>query len=339
MLRLIKKIFTNIGPEILIKNKLKIHLDFKNLSKIHYQNFGKLNPSKKFYIIRRNPTAGFFSNITFILNHLKICNEMNFIPIIDMKNYPTLYNEKKKIKKTYNSWEYYFEKLNKYSLKEVYKSSKVFLSSTVFQKNMSIDINNRELKKHFNKIKIRKEILDKVKYFKKINFQKKDRILGVHFRGSTYKTARGHAFPSTSKHMIENIQSLINKFGYNKIFIVTEEQKYLQLLKKKFKRKLIFYDSYRMNKLDSFTIYPRKNHRYLLGEEILIETLLLSECKGLTFVKSNVISAALMFSKKKIKQHELYFGLNIRNKFFSRYLWYIRAFLPAYFGGLKLSNK
>ena len=56
-----------------------------------------------------------------------------------------------------------------------------------------------------------------------------------------------------------------------------------------------------MNNLDSFNIYPRKNHRYLLGEEILIETIILSKCQGLTFIKSNVISAAIMFAKKKNK--------------------------------------
>ena len=94
-----------------------------------------------------------------------------------------------------------------------------------------------------------------------------------------------------------------------------------------------------MYNLDSFKIFPRKNHRYLLGEEILIETLILSKCQGLTFVKSNVISAAIAFSKNKIKLHEIFFGLNSRNKFLSKYLWYIKSMLPAKLGGLKYINK
>ena len=84
---------------------------------LEYKSFGHLNKDKIFYIIRRYPSAGLFSNITFILNHLRVCDKANFIPIIDMENYPTLYNENKIIKKTKNSWEYYFENLNKYSLK------------------------------------------------------------------------------------------------------------------------------------------------------------------------------------------------------------------------------
>ena len=70
----------------------------KNCSNFSFHSFGNLNKDKIFYIIRRYPWAGFFSNITFILNHLKICKKMKFIPIIDMENYPTIYNEKIKFK-------------------------------------------------------------------------------------------------------------------------------------------------------------------------------------------------------------------------------------------------
>ena len=89
--------------------------------------------------------------------------------------------------------------------------------------------------------------------------------------------------------MKKQINYLINNFNYDKIFVVTEEQKYLNSLIKEFREKVIFYDSYRMNKLDSYKIYPRKNHRYLLGEEIFIECLILSKCNGLTYIRSNVI--------------------------------------------------
>jgi hypothetical protein len=264
---------------------------------------------------------------------------MNFIPIIDMKYYATLYNQFNKIKNTKNAWKYFFKKLNNYSLEKVYKSKNVFLSSLRFEQNMSVDMTDNLLSKYFKKIKIRESIIKKAKIFVNKEFDKKSNILGVHFRGSTYKTARGHAFPLTINLMIKNIETLMQKYKYDKIFLVTEEQNYLDALKKKFNKKLLFYNSFRMDKLDSFKIYPRRNHRYLLGEEILIETLILSKCQGLTYVKSNVISAAIMFAQKKIKTHEIFLGFNTRNKFFSKYLWYIKSFLPAKFGGLKFLNK
>lgn len=339
MLKKVKELLTNTGPQISQNNKINFKIFQNNLNYLSFKSFGNINRNKVFYVIRRYPTAGLFSNITFILNHLRICDQMNFIPIIDMRYYPTLYNEPNLIKKTKNAWEYFFKKLNNYSLKKVYKSKNVFLSSLRFEKNMALDMTDTSLSKYFNKIKVRKDIIKKKNIFLKKEFDKKNKVLGVHFRGSTYKTARGHAFPPTIKLMIKNIEKLMQKYKYNKIFLVTEEQKFLDALKKKFNNKLIYYNSFRMNKLDSFKIYPRRNHRYLLGKEILIETLILSKCQGLTYIKSNVISAAIRFAQRKIKTHEIFLGFNTRNKFFSRYLWFIKSFLPPKLGGINFLNK
>ena len=54
-----------------------------------------------------------------MLNHLQIADKFNYIPFVDMENFPSWYNEKDKIKNTFNSWEYYFSKVSKYSLKDV----------------------------------------------------------------------------------------------------------------------------------------------------------------------------------------------------------------------------
>ena len=56
----------------------------------------KKNKKKTFYIIKRTPGAGLFSNFIFVLNHLKIAESCGYIPIVDMENFPTIYNELKK---------------------------------------------------------------------------------------------------------------------------------------------------------------------------------------------------------------------------------------------------
>ena len=95
-------------------------------------------------------------------------------------------------------------------------------------------------------------------FFKK-NFSNNDKILEFIFRGSTYKTARGHAYPSTIPEMIKNISNLIKKYKYNKIFLVTEEYNNLKSLEKKnLVKNYFFFDSFRMKNIDSFKIYPRK---------------------------------------------------------------------------------
>ena len=65
--------------------------------KFNLYSFGNKNKNKIFYVIRRSPGAGLFSNVTFVINHLKICDKYKFIPIIDMENFTTIYNEKNKV--------------------------------------------------------------------------------------------------------------------------------------------------------------------------------------------------------------------------------------------------
>ena len=83
---------------------------------------------------------------------------------------------------------------------------------------MEVDIYKKDYFKYLNKIKIKKKFYKKANNFFKKNFSNNDNILGVHFRGSTYKTARGHAYPATIPEMIKNISKLIKKYKYNKIF-------------------------------------------------------------------------------------------------------------------------
>ena len=62
--------------------------------------FGIKNKNKIFYVIKRTPGAGLFSNVIYVLNHLLVAEKNKFIPIIDMENFTTIYNEKEKINNT-----------------------------------------------------------------------------------------------------------------------------------------------------------------------------------------------------------------------------------------------
>ena len=94
-----KKLLTNTGPKPYFtkRNTLKSFLIGENFEFL--KNTGNKNKNKIFYVIRRSPGAGLFSNVTFVINHLKICDKYKFIPIIDMENFTTIYNEKNKVEK------------------------------------------------------------------------------------------------------------------------------------------------------------------------------------------------------------------------------------------------
>ena len=175
---LIKKIITNVGPLPLIQTKS--NRLYKKINNSALISFGKLNKNKYFYVIKRSPGAGMFSNLTFVMNHLLIAHNHNLIPVIDMENFPTIYNEKKKIDGTYNSWEYFFNPVSKYTLDEVYKSKNVFITSNRFLQIFTHNIYDQKFKQIRNKININNFISLMNKNFYKLFFQKNcNKVLNI----------------------------------------------------------------------------------------------------------------------------------------------------------------
>jgi hypothetical protein len=334
----IKKILlVDEGPKPLFLRNQPLPKNSNLKNEFEVCNFGDLNKDKIFYIIRRTSHAGIFSYLSFVLNHIKIAKINNFIPIIDMENFTSPYNEKKKILNTNNSWEYYFNQSCNYSLEEVYRSQNVIFSRTDFHHKMEYRIH---LVPEFQKYKDNEIILLK-NYYKYVDdfFTNKNlhtkKILGVHFRGTSYKTSRGHIFPATKIQIKNHIDKLLHEENFDKIYLCTEESEYLNFFKEYYKDNLLYIESFRSNKNDAFTKYPRENHRYLLGDEAVKEALILSKCQSLLFVRSNIINAANYFSNEKQNLYEIFNGFNSRNQFIARWLWFIKKTLPKSFFGLK----
>ena len=336
--QIIKKVLlVDEGPKPLFYRKQIEPLKVSKKNGFTCCEFGNLNSDKTFYIIHRVSHAGIFSYLSFIVNHLVISQKNNFIPIVDMENFTNPYNEKDQIDNTFNSWEYYFNQTSDYSLKDIYKSKNVIFSRSDFNKEMEYRIH---LEPKFKKF-IGKEINFKKKYISFVNeyFEKNDlnnkKILGVHFRGTSYKTSSGHILPATTSQMKKYVDKIINKEKFDKIFICTEEQNYLEFFKKHYSKILLYIDTYRSNRNDAFKKYDRINHRFLLGDESIKEALILSRCKSLLFVRSNIINAANFFSKEEQNLYEIFNGFNSRNQFLSRFLWFVKSKLPKNFYGLK----
>jgi hypothetical protein len=333
IIKYLKKIFDNIyltreadvinneDNKIITGNKVKIDL--------------KTNSKKKFfYIIQRSPGAGMFSNLIFVLNHLKICERHGFTPVVDMKNYPTIYNEKNKIFNTLNSWNYYFEPVSNVNLNQVYNSGKIITCSSLNYKNF--EVCSKDIKKIYKKyIKIKKIYKDEAEIFAN-KFIKENKVLAIHYRGTSYKTSAGHPYPPTFKQMKNLINQIFKNEKYNKIFLCTEDLDMFQNLKKFYKNKLIYKDSYRSYKDDAFKIYPRKNHRFKLGKEIIVEALIISKCKGFLSTETNISNFVnIIMKNNKPKFYKIENGYNSTNEYYAMWLWYLKKILPSSFGGFK----
>jgi len=334
----IKKKITTQSPSPLNNlEKSNIYNQYRNHKNTSFFSFGKKNPDKIFYIIKRTPGSGLFSNVVFVLNHLKIARNKNYIPFVDMEKFHTIYNEKNKIHKTKNAWEYYFKNFSDYAIDEIYQSQNVYITSNSFEETFFKDLNTEEITKFFREhVRIKKNYFKFIKNFSDKNFKNK-KILGIHFRGTSYKNSPGHPFPATKKQIINKINELQLYNNFDKIFLVTEEENYKKFLISRLGEKILFIkSSYRSNKDDAFKIYPRRRHRFKMGREALIETLLLSKCEYLIHITSNISSAAIAWQlNKDQKRYRIDNGLNVNNIFVAEVLWYIKKILPEFLGGFK----
>tara|TARA_B100001741_G_C16533507_1_gene590715 strand:+ start:341 stop:1387 length:1047 start_codon:yes stop_codon:yes gene_type:complete len=316
-------------------------------SKFYFKKFGNLNPDKIFYVIQRTPGFGLFSNLSFVLNHIKIAKDFGFIPVVDMENFPSIYNEKKKILNTMNSWEYYFEQLSNITLDEVYKSKNVILTENNFySKNedffANITDSNDLVEILRNNVRLKNSKYKLLSHLKKKLFDNK-KTLGVHFRGTTYKTA-GVVYAATTNQMINKINEILKENNYDQIFLVTEDLKNFNSIVNYFGDKIIFLKTSLRGSsdLEVWDNYPRERHRYKLGRDILLETYLLSYCEGYIDIDTNPreIAHALNLYKNQ-KRYTIDNGHNKSWPIFNhiKYSWYIRNFLPERFGGFHNNSK
>jgi hypothetical protein len=297
-----------------------------------------LSLNKKYYVIWRNGrSAGFFSIITGIIGHIKIAEKLGMIPIIDLDNFPCIYQEKEKIFGTNNVFEYYFEPTSNKKLIDIYKSKQFFLSGGGYPPDHTMSISTNleliDIWRTYFKLNIQsQEKLD----VRRTNLLINERTLGVHFRGQEMRRFRSHPFPMKLRQAIALAQKELATGNFDKIFFVSEGENYLNKFEKSFPGLVVSSDSFRSRYINSYKIYPRKRHFYHLGVEILTDTILLSECGGIISASSNVSEMAIFLNQGKYGTNiQIRNGTNSSNIFLSKFLWYFKAMIPEKFGGFK----
>ena len=265
MLKKFKLLLLNTFYKIRFKEKVKIKQKFDQINraskhKIIKLSFGEKNKNKNFFVIKRTPGGGLFSNFLYVLKYINFALNKNYIPYVDMQNFPTNYNQSKNLNNIKNVWELYFEKISKVKLEDIYNSKNVYFSKTKFKTDLK-DYENLKLRKlFFSKIKINKKICRNSNNFFDKNFKKKSAI-GIHLRGTDQKITPGHHLPPTVYDLQILIDSIIKEKKNFKFFLVTEQKKYYEFLTKKYGRFICTYPSFRADKVSDFNISIRKNHR------------------------------------------------------------------------------
>lgn len=273
---------------------------------------------------------GFFTELFWTINHLQFCETEGKIPVILWDN-KFAYFSKDGYNGSLNGWEYYFEPVSNLSHQpgdRIYKNLTYNNFTCVwwymqYIKNMHL-LTPEEQKtfvglplpgnlagenftyptdfghpygQNFRKyvkslmdkyVRIKDVIKNKIDAFYLSNM-KGNHVVGIHLRGN-------FLFKEVGTVPLEAICNEANKVAKeNTIFFVATDQKpLLEAAKKLLKGKVIAYEAYRQTTTTS-PFKPGQNTPEM-GEDVLIETVLLSCCDHLIHTISNVSTAALYFN-------------------------------------------
>jgi hypothetical protein len=199
---------------------------------------------------------------------------------------------------------YYFNPINNIT-ESNYNASNVFLDN-FFKNQTKHNIYNAHNIADKNNLKLRNKILNKIlspKPFlnEEINnlltaLKIDDKTLGVQIRG----TDKTHEIPKIPDNVIiESITKELNENQLNKIFLSTDDNYYLELIKNNFKEILV----YNENNLISHDGNPLHflNDRKKINKEVLLDVYLLSNCEYFLYCFSNVSFLALTLGVDRIK--------------------------------------
>jgi hypothetical protein len=173
-----------------------------------------------------------------------------------------------------------------------------FFSGQLYQNQYNAhtpaNIDNLKIKNkvYTNIFKIKDKYLKKFED-KRIELGIDDNTLGIQIRGTDKK----NELPELE---IEKIFSLIDQFDKQKIFLATDDKKYLDLILNRYGDRII-YDSSLQISSNSQSLHHNCTDRFKINEEVLSSVYLLSKCKYFLYSFSNVSLLALIMGAQNFK--------------------------------------
>ncbi|MGE0206438.1 MAG: hypothetical protein AB7R69_01165 [Candidatus Babeliales bacterium] len=252
--------------------------------------------SNNYYVLTGRQT-GLFSNILGVINHLIWCEKQGMDLVVYWKDEPSFYKMSDGYNGSDNIWEYYFYPVSEahYQLGDELHADytppdgeAIECLYYLYEKNLSYEYRsfiNSYIQRY---IHIKPSILEKMNDFYKKNMEGKATI-GIHVRRTDH-------YESPRIPLNAYIQ-VANSFKDVQFLVATDDQSVLDILKQKLKGNVIYYDAYRSSNNKGLHIWnPQVDNKALMGEQVLIESKLLSLCDCFIHSVSNVSLGALFFN-------------------------------------------
>lgn len=264
-------------------NLALFHWDKRQQSK----NFGSLNPSTRFYVIRSSgQDEGLLSLYLGRILQIHELLQKSFVPIVDYQNYATQYNVDFPVNGTLNAWEYYFEQPCSYTLDEVYHSRNVTLSGWRFfrahgrhnapRKPVSYEM--------MQCAPVKQYIFDIAR--EKIRSDGIHGMIGLLIRGTDYTRLRpaGHPVSPTPEQAAQKLDEFIAQYGRSRIFLATEDADIYAFFRNRYGNLIYTTDNNLIRNYsgrDYIANEINSENKYKFGLDYLVKMICLSECRCL----------------------------------------------------------
>ena len=289
----------------------------------HYIKRG--DPSKPtYYIIRRQALSeGLFFRFNLIAGHIKYALKKDWIPVVDMQNYPNPYLLPDKLGKE-NSWEYYFEQPLHVGLEDALNGENVILSDggiietrpnsgMAFFENRNGILTEWKTLVKTGLLKIKPKRLEEISLVREKIFSPTDRVLGVLLRGTDYvaEKPKWHPIPPPVEFAASISKIKLREWKCNKIFLATEDKTIIQNFKTFFGEICVTYDREYVDFVPGKRItrmhINRENDPFIQGKDYLTQMVLLSMCNSFIAARCNGSVGVMMFEDHF--EHTYFFNL------------------------------
>lgn len=261
--------------------------------------YGAMNKGCIIYDLNLNhDSLGFFGLIRWLCGGLIYADRFGYKVCMRVDKNCLYYDPE--YSNTENPLEYYFNLSGLIQPEELYQSQNVLrfeskhlkLCDLYYEDRNSVEEYARVWNKYF---KLNKTVLEDLNHAM-YNLLRNKKTLGVHYRGTDYKMGyKNHPVAVEIEETIQEVKNALSKVDYDSIFVASDEQAAIERFKEEFGELVVSYtDTLRSH--DGSAVhtsnYQRKNHKFLLGYEVLRDVITLASCDGLIAGHSNVSAFA-----------------------------------------------
>lgn len=335
MIKFFKKIIKNMGNKEFVDYVMSYKAD---PYQIHFEDGGESYPDKNILLIRNDHSShGLFAELRMTLNYLAFADRFHFTPYVRYNN-NYLYYEEDNFLNTNNPFEYFFRQVSALDDDLVDDSRNLVIAQNAHgdmieslnKECCSYEVSDAYIEEAARIVKTYIKFSDSVNVYLRETiqfvFQENESILGVHYRGTDFKSNyNNHPVAISLEDTVEETKRQMLEKKYKIIFLATDDQGAVNKFEEEFPGKVFYFKDICRGNTDvsvAFSKNTRQYHHYKLGLEVIRDMYTLSKCDGLIAGMSQVSTMARIFKRSYGEKYQneiiLNHGINKNRKYFSK---------------------